>query len=230
MNAAGVRENTGPVALQKKLREISGKNVLLMITDNTQRMLSLKKDQGVITLRAHKMFLEADTNTINSLGRWIGGKRCNHLLVQKFIDANSSKVRKADPALRRRRITTAGKYHDLAEIATEINTRYLDNRAKAPVSWGRKVSRRTPRSIRLGSYDPVSNFITISQRLDRKDIPRYMVEYVVFHEMLHEILGIGERADGRRDIHGSMFKMMEETFPHYNKAREFEKKKWGGLQ
>lgn len=217
-----------PVHLQKRLSELCRQKVLLMLTDNTRTMLSRKDEAGMIVLRAHKMFLEAGPDVVQALAWWAQGKTRGGEVIQAFIDSNGGKVRERDPLARRVRIVTQGRYYDLAQMAQMLNATYLQNRSKAPVTWGRKVTTREARRIRLGCYDPVRNLITLSQRLDRRDVPKYMVEYVLFHEMLHEVLGIGARADGKRDIHGRTFRLMEQTYPYYEEAQAFERKKWGG--
>ncbi len=63
----------------------------------------------------------------------------------------------------------------------------------------------------------------MNRKLDSAQVPAYFVEYILFHEMLHEVLGIGSRADGRRDIHGSLFRLMESTYPDFDRAQRFEK-------
>lgn len=214
-------------ALQRELSSVSGRHVLLMLTDNTSTMLTARQQGGVVELRAHRMFLDAPDEVISALGRWLGGKRIKRDLVQEFIDANEHQVAQRARETRAPVIRTSGRHHNLLELRDYLNRTYLNNRSKAPVTWGRKVTRKKVRSVRLGCYDPLRQTITISRRLDRADIPKYMVEYVLFHEMLHEVLGIGERADGRRDIHGKTFKLMEKTYPNYEKARTFERKKWG---
>lgn len=217
-------------ALQSRLRELTARAVVLVITDNTETMVSIKRNGGCLTLRAHKMFLDAPDSVVDTLGRWLAGKRIERDLVQEYINANRAQVRPRTPEVRRRRLRTAGEHHDLAAIAARVNSLYLQGRSRAPITWGREITRRRARVFRLGCFDPVSGIITISRRLDHRDIPVYMVEYVIFHEMLHEVLGIGERPDGRRSIHGRTFKMMEQTFPDYDKARAFEKKRWGGQE
>lgn len=214
-------------SLQNRLRELTGRPMVLIITDNIGTMVSLKRGDCP-TLRLHKMFLNAPDDVVDTMGRWLSGKRIDRDLVQEYINANRSQVRHRPAEGRTRHLTTTGKYHDLLSISNKINELYLQNRSRAPITWGREIIHKRARVFRLGCFDPFSGIITISRRLDRRDIPGYMVEYVVFHEMLHEILGIGERADGRRDIHGHMFKLMEQTYPYYAQAREFEKKKWGG--
>lgn len=220
---------SSPASLQGRLSKGSGKRVLLMVTDNTRSMITLRREgRDLVSVRAHRMFLHAPEKVCEALADWIAGRPCTHDRVQEFIDANVHRIRPHTATTRQAPARTAGRYHDLAELARHLNATLLDERSRASVGWGRKVTTRQARQIRLGSYDPIHNRITISQRLDRRDIPRYMVEYVLFHEMLHEVLGIGERPDGRRDIHGRMFRLMEQTFPHYEQARAFEQKKWGG--
>ena len=219
-----------PLEMQNKLREISGRDILLMLTNNTQRILTIKESsQGSIALRAHKMFLHAEEDIILSLGRWIGGDSRERDRIKSYINANTIHIRQTAPAVRKTVLKPAGRYYNLSEMAQDINTRYLSGRSRADVTWGRKITRRKPTTIRLGWYDPIRNLITLSQRLDRRDVPVYMVEYVLFHEMLHEIIGIEKTPGGRRDIHSKKFNLMEQTYPYYNEAQQFEKKKWGGL-
>ncbi len=113
-------------------------------------------------------------------------------------------------------------HHDIGEYARYLNETYLGGRSTARIVWGRR-SPPSRRSIRFACYDPARNMVIMNRKLDNAAIPAYFVEYILFHELLHEVLGIGERKDGRRDIHGSLFKLMESTFPDYEKAIRFEK-------
>ncbi len=218
-----------PLEMQNKLKEVSGKEILLMLTNNTQSMITIKEsNKGSISLRAHKMFLNAGEEIITALGKWIGGDRKGRAKIKDYLYANSLYYVETKPIQRRINLNPTGKNYNLQTMAKEINQKYLGNRSKAAITWGRKVTKRKPSTIRLGWYDPARNLITLSQRLDRRDIPYYMVEYVLFHEMLHEIIGIETTASGRRDIHSKKFNLMEQTYPYYNEAIKFEKKKWGG--
>jgi len=120
-----------------------------------------------------------------------------------------------------------GCFHDLAVLRDKINRLYLGNRSKAAVTWGGPLRRREARFLRLGWYDHRRSLIVISRRLDAADVPAYVVEYVLFHEMLHEIIGIRTSANGRRKIHTSTFRLLEQTFPDYARALAFERARWG---
>ncbi len=222
------REPYTPVTLQQALRRISSRDVLLMLTDNTHSMLTVKPEGETVTVRAHRMFLDAPEEVIRAIGDWIAGRRRRRDTVQEFIDANQHRIRPGEAGARRTILRPVGKVYDLRELAASLNERLLEHRSNAEVTWGRKLTRRVVRAVQLGSYDPIRNVITISRRLDQRDVPRCMVEFVLYHEMLHEVLGIGERPDGRREIHGSLFRLMEQTFPDYEKARAYERTRWGG--
>lgn len=213
--------------LQERLVSLCARPVMLMVTDNTRRMLSFRSREGRLEIRAHHMFLKAPEPVLDCLARWMCGKPVGEDLVQRFIDVHSDDIRQAPPVRRPLRVKTRGRCLDLRELQQYLNEAFLQNRSKADVTWGRRVTRRSARTIRLGWYDESRNLIGISRRLDGPDIPRYVVEAVLFHEMLHEILGVGERPDGKRDIHGKTFRLLEQTYPHYEQARAFEKERWG---
>lgn len=217
-----------PARLQAVLSSASGKRVLLMLHDNRSTMLTLRREEDeLVILRAHRRFLQAPESLVENLGDWAGGGKLDREAVRDFIQDNKEAIRNDATPARIPRIHASGRHFQLEELRDYLNGTYLDNRSKAPVTWGRKIRKRSPRNLRLGYYDPMRNVITLSRHLDRSDIPRYMIEYVLFHEMLHEVLGIGTRADGKRDIHGKTFKLMEQTYPFYEKAIAFEKKHWG---
>ena len=158
-----------PLEMQNKLKEISGRDILLMLTNNTQRILTVKESShGSIALRAHKMFLHAEEDIIYSLGKWIGGDRKQRERIKSYINANTSFIQQNVSRTRKTVLKPAGRYYNLEEMAQNINQRYLSGRSRAGVTWGRKVTRRKPSTIRLGWYDPVRNLITLSQRLDRR--------------------------------------------------------------
>lgn len=215
-----------PAELQKHLSAAVGKRVMLMVTENASTMLSRRTEGDLILLRAHRIFLHAPDEVVDALAQWIRGEKGSRDLVQEYIHACHDVVQQSSQE-RRPVLRPQGRVYDLSLLHSELNRLYLGGRSTAAVTWGRRP-RRATRTIRLGSYDPLRHLITLSPRLDRRDVPQYMVEYVLFHEMLHEVLGIGERPDGRRKIHSKTFRLMEETFPDYERARAYEKKVWGG--
>ncbi len=68
----------------------------------------------------------------------------------------------------------------------------------------------------------VINTIVISRIFDRPSVPRYAVEYLVYHEMLHLKHPVRLRGS-RRCVHPRQFQAEEKLFPELERARRFLK-------
>lgn len=217
--------------LETRLRSLSGTHVELTITANRSRMLSTTRTAGRrVALRAHGMFLDAPDHVVQALARWVAGKAGADAEIKQFIRDNGSRIATAPSRPRRLLLRTLGRRLDLAEVHARLNQDYFDGRSQAKITWGRRGPHGRVRRARLGTFAPKTGVITISRRLDAADIPRYMVEYVVFHEMVHELLGVERREAGRRrNLHGKEFAARMQRFPDCEKARDFSKKRWGLL-
>jgi len=117
----------------------------------------------------------------------------------------------------RKQLTTAkGHAYDLEEIFDALNRRYFHGLLARPqMSWSRDQARRL-----LGHYDPAHNAIVVSRVLDQPRVPRFAVEYIVFHEMLHLKHPVRLRGS-RRCVHSAEFQGEEKQFPHLNRAKQF---------
>jgi hypothetical protein len=112
----------------------------------------------------------------------------------------------------------AGKFFDLSPLFEKLNKEYFENALPRPsLHWSRKPRRRT-----LGHFDPALNQIVLSKDLDREKIPRYVVEYVLFHEMLHVKHPI-KFARCRLQSHSSKFRAEEKRYKNYDRAQKFLK-------
>ena len=107
-----------------------------------------------------------------------------------------------------------GDAYDLDSIFEELNFRYFFGlMAKPTIGWSLRVSRMT-----LGHYDPSHNAIVISKLLDRPAVPRLLVEYVMFHEMLHMRYPV-DHSGSRRCVHTREFTEAEKQFERLKEAR-----------
>ena len=201
------------------------------ITDNRRTMLSWRKSMnGMCRVRMHHMFVDAPQEVLDAIRRAIHGDESQRTLVREFIAQNQDSVRSACPVdarARRRSLRPVGFKYDLREIHADVNRRFFHGESKAAVTWGSAIQKNAARSLRFGSYNPEANVITISRRLNARGIPKYLIEYIMFHEILHEIIGISRSPSGRRRMHTSEFRRRERQFPQLQKAKEFMKKRWG---
>jgi hypothetical protein len=74
----------------------------------------------------------------------------------------------------------------------------------------------------MGSYSADTKVIRIHPALDQKRVPRFFVEWIVFHEMLHQVHRARRLADGRRCVHTPEFLEQERTFHDYERAIRWE--------
>ncbi len=112
--------------------------------------------------------------------------------------------------------TSKGSVYDLDEIFASVNKQYFGNWIHKPMlTWSAKKTYRI-----LGHHDATHDHITISTSLDSRDTPRYVVEYVVFHEMLH-IAHPTKHVNGRRYYHTPAFKADERKFAYYTEAERW---------
>ena len=119
----------------------------------------------------------------------------------------------------RKRIESArGSFFDLEEIFESLNQRFFYGLLARPVmTWSRLHARNS-----LGHYDPAHNAIVVSRVFDDSRVPRYAVEYIVYHEMLHLKHPVKLRGS-RRCVHGPEFQAEERLFPELEKAKAFLK-------
>lgn len=107
-----------------------------------------------------------------------------------------------------------GNAHDLLQIFDELNFQYFFGlMARPTLGWSRQASRTL-----LGHYDSSHNTIVLSRILDRAEVPRLAVEYVMYHEMLH-VRHPAEHKGSRRCVHTRAFKAEEKLFAQFREAK-----------
>jgi len=208
--------------LEKSLRRVLGQRILLAITDNRRTMITARPLSGALEVRVHHMFLDADLFTQVALGRYLRyGDSAANETIGSYIESNQQRIR---PPSARHSLRTRGQKHDLKAIFGRLNDTYFQGIVDATVTWGRAAKRPSHQrtSIKLGTYCADRKLIRIHPALDRSWVPRYFVEYVVFHEMLHHMMPMPIR-DGRRELHTPEFRESEMRFRQYARAIEWER-------
>jgi len=207
-------------SLQSSLKKLLGKDIGLTLTDNRTSMLSIKKGRERPILRIHRIFLEAEESVIQAVADFIENRKSARPVIQAFIRQRSGSLKSMAP--RKSPLRTDGVCHCLATLFDRVNTEYFQGELTASITWGRRVSGRRTRRVTLGTYCRDSRTIRINPLLDRKTVPRFFLEFIIYHEMLHAALGTGVR-NGRRSIHFKEFRQREKQFAAYEQAVIWEK-------
>ncbi len=112
-----------------------------------------------------------------------------------------------------------GHYYHLDKVFDELNERFFQNLLGRPtLTWSEHHARRL-----LGHYDAAHNTIVVSKIFDRPSSPRYAIEYLLYHEMLHLKHPVSVRGT-RRCVHSPAFRADEKRFPQLKEALAFLKR------
>ena len=112
-----------------------------------------------------------------------------------------------------------GHFYNLEEVFDSLNVRFFSGLLGRPeLTWSEGMAKRS-----LGHYDAALNTIVVSRVFDRPSSPRYAIEYLLYHEMLHLKHPVKMRGI-RRCVHSRDFKADEALFPQVKEARAFIKR------
>jgi predicted metal-dependent hydrolase len=213
------REDT----LRDFLAKMTGQSVSLTLTDNSTSMLSIRKKDGSVAVRMHRMFLTAGEAVIEEIAGFIRQRRGRTPLIRQFIRDNQTSLKNKERKCRPPILCEQGYIYHLREFFDAINREYFEGSVSAAIGWGKGNSRRAVRKRTLGTYCSTTNTIRINPVLDRRNVPNYFIRFVVYHEMLHSVVK-EERKNGRRAMHTPEFRKKEKLYKDYEKAIAWEKK------
>lgn len=226
--AAGELEPAAEDALRRWLQRrlsayLKSGRARIIFTDNVHTMLSVKRGQGVYTLRMHRMFAAAPPAVLRAVARYAQSQdREAAALLRRYIDGNEHLIRDAERP-RALQLDTQGAHFNLQELFDELNARYFGGTIEARITWGPRSRRKPGReSIKLGSYSLEERLIRVHPVLDAADVPRFFVEWIIYHEMLHEVHDM-PIVDGRRVYHTPEFRRAEALFDRYAEAVLWER-------
>lgn len=113
-------------------------------------------------------------------------------------------------------IRPVGKFHDLRSVFAAVNATYFGGELKARITWSNRIGGLSFHTIRK---DPLSgemvNLISISRGYDFENCPFFAVAGVVYHECLHIVVP-PESVNGRRVVHGKVFRNREHRYIYYD--------------
>jgi hypothetical protein len=107
-----------------------------------------------------------------------------------------------------------GRVHNLDESFDRVNSTYFGGLMERPkIVWN-----RAPTMHKFGHYQTGRDTIMISVSLDDPGIPNYVIDFVMYHELLHKKHGSAP-VNGRRQVHSPSFRADERRFAQYSEAK-----------
>ena len=189
---------------------------------------TIRMRQGEIYIRLSDLLEGAPDAVLHSIAHILLAKlyrkpvdRTHSARYRRYIAGHdvSAKARLVRQMRGRKHIRSArGHHYHLEEIFDDLNRRFFHGLMGRPQLTSSQNHARSS----LGHYDPAHNTIVISRVFDHPRVPRYAVEYILFHEMLHLKHPVRLRGN-RRCVHSREFLAEEKSFPELEKARGFLK-------
>jgi|SRR5579871_2238026 len=149
-------------------------------------------------------------------------RRAPKSLTQPYLDyARSQRTRERIQSMRSTRVRPAatnpqGRFFDLSTMYDSLNEKFFAGTLARPhLGWSTRSWRR-----QFGCYDPGPNQILLNRRMDHPAVPQFVVEYVLYHEMLH-VKHPTRRAGCSLISHSREFRAEEKLFPEFDRARRF---------
>jgi hypothetical protein len=139
--------------------------------------------------------------------------------VRDFLRSEQFLRRNQEKYLRRSRnitLSVLGEHYNLEVLLGSLRRKGLvHDRVGTFLTWTDK-----PNWFRMGYCSLLMRVVAISSALDSPQVPDFVAEYVLYHEMLHLELG----TDSLRSYHDAEFKRLERRYPRWREAEGWLKK------
>jgi predicted metal-dependent hydrolase len=219
--------------LLRRLNRLTGGRLRsLELTDNRRTILTVRTgrvtNRAPLELRIHRSFTEAPEEVLAAVATYVESKRGSDrarealAVIREHFSAHRATARK-----RRLRLVPVGATLDLREVRDDLNDRYFEGRLAVDISWGKAAvggapscRRHRTSSLQLGSYSYEDKLIRIHRVLDDPRVPRYVVEAVVHHELLHADMPPEVRG-GKRLFHTPEFRRRERLYRNLGRAERW---------
>lgn len=182
----------------------------------------------IVYVRLSDQILGADREVFESLSHvlmaQLFGRRCPRRFEEKY-DAYGSKLVNSNDYLetlkKQKKVFSGplGRVYDLNEILHRVSNEYFEGRfLDVTIGWSKRKA-----LTRIGHYDSVHHVIVISKVLDDVYVPEFLVEYIVYHELLHVKHPMQFHTDRRSVIHSRAFKIDEKKFKRFDESEKWLK-------
>jgi hypothetical protein len=184
---------------------------------------TIRLRDGHIYVRISDLLEDAPDEAIGALVRILMARLLRRRVRKQWEDAYRAHTTQADVVEASEQVRRArgrkelgpakGRVYDLEEIFDRLNAGYFAGAIARPrIGWTLRDGWRTH-----GHYDAAHGTIALSRTLDDPATPAFVVEFVLFHEMLHIALP-AEMRDGKRMHHTRAFRTAEARFPRMREA------------
>jgi hypothetical protein len=185
---------------------------------------TVREREGRLEFRLNEGLKDADPLVLEGiLGlltcriRNVGEGRVDPAAARAYRDHMVQRPAVARVGRGRKHIDPVGTHRSLLESYLRVS---LDMDLTLPsipkLSWSKEVARH-----RFGHWDPDHQAVVISQVLDDPRVPEFVLDYVLYHELLHIVHPVKMGSGSKRIVHSAAFKRDERKFPGWQEAEKW---------
>ncbi|MCC5636902.1 M48 family peptidase [Nostoc sp. CHAB 5844] len=182
-----------------------------------------KRSNKVISLKINEGFINASEKVFQALVYCtiFGKSQESTRLIRSFASSEeySSVLLDLDLIAEVIAENPQGNFYNLNELFDKLNYEYFAaNLVKPRLAWSQIKTYR-----KFGHYEPARDRVVISTTLDSASVPKFVAEFVLYHELLHKHHGT-KWVNDKRMVHTSQFRIDERKFKFYAEADGWLKK------
>lgn len=191
-----------------------------LLMTNIRSAWRFKMKSNLLTMTCSEGFLYAPKEVWAALMGYVLARKTEFRkrIILDYIDSEefSAVLFEIEALGATRDLQVEGHGHNLNESFDRVNRAYFDGAMPKPVlRWNQVLTAR-----KFGHYMPSRDTIMISITLDHPQVPAYIVDFVMYHELLHKKHGV-KIVQGRRLSHTPEFRADEQLFAQYEEANSF---------
>jgi len=184
--------------------EIKTSREFLLLPENETMGLAL----SILSKISRRQLGPNELEKVKDFKKFCNSESAFKLLAAKKLQRSIGKKVEEDEGLKAKRDEIMQKYESISQISQTPT-----------IKWSKSASKRI-----LGSYCLALNSISISRILSRPFVPNFVLEYVIYHELLHAKLQVKFRKEGGKKIHFAQFKEEEKKFEKFSEAENWIKR------
>lgn len=225
MNAKSTKNVKQTLLLQslykQELKEVKFTKLSVLFYPYKSLTHKIKLENDLVKVKLSDLVKEAPLEVHRAIARILVSKLLRRKISQKdrktyedFLKSESEKIR--EELRKRLKPNSKGEFYDLEEIFENVNRTYFNNAIPKPIiRWSPRKTKK-----RLGYCNLTRSVITVSRSLDDKRVPRYVLDYVMYHELLHIKHQFSNR-NGKNFVHTKEFRKDERKFKNFEKAQKW---------
>jgi len=151
---------------------------------NSTSLYKVSRKQNTVLIEINEGFICADKEILTALVQSVllGKSPAKTRIIRTFSlsEEYSEMLLKLDVIDKADSESSQGRFYDLDTVFEQVNHEYFANQMTKPrLSWSHLLTRR-----KLGHYEPARDRVVLSLSLDDQRVPEFVIEFVMYHELL----------------------------------------------